>query len=175
MPSGLLRFFATLWVASFLIWHSAWAEDTELTQVQAAYVFNFIKFTTWPAVTPENKPLRIRILQNPAMAKAMTDSPEQSIHNRPLEIRNCNTAVELVDADLVFIPAKAASSLSQETWDSFGPTTMVVSDWENVLSKGGTAQLLTMGGKVRFAFNLKRSKGLNVSSKLLRLATEVTE
>lgn len=172
---GALRlFFAALAVLCPLDLH-AQTDDHELSRLEAAYVINFIKFTTWPGAGSEGEPFRIRVLRHPLMAESMQNAPVQTIHNRPFEIRNCTTVSELADADIVFIPAKAALSLSDAAWKNFGSSTMIVSDWPGSLYKGATIQLMAIGGRMRFAINLKTGKDFNISSKLLRLAIEVEE
>jgi hypothetical protein len=172
---GVLRLFLVALVALCPQDLLAQADDHELSCLEAAYVINFIKFTTWPVSGSGDEPFRIRVLQHPLMAESMQDAPVQSIHNRPFEIRNCASISELADADIVFIPAKAASSLSDEVWKNFGSSTMIVSDWAGSLYKGATIQLMAIGGRMRFAINLKTGKDFNISSKLLRLAVEVEE
>lgn len=151
----------------------AHAGDLQLAEIQAAYFFNFIKFTTWPDPSPTNKPLAIRTLQSPEIAKVMHDAQEQNVHGRTLDIRNCESLAELAEADAIFLPAKIASGLSADSWSKFGPTTLVVSDWDQSLTKGATIQLATVNGKLRFAINLRYAKALNISSRLLSLASEV--
>jgi hypothetical protein len=151
------------------------ANVTELYQIHAAYFFNFIKFTSWPAQADPGQPLDIRVLDSPKIAEAVSNAPEQVIHGRPIVVRNCVSIDDLAGAEAVFLPAQSAKRLSAEDWMKFGPETLVVSDFSETLEKGGTIQLVTRAGKIRFAINLGRATGLNISSKLLRLASEVRE
>ena len=151
------------------------AQEETLSRIQAALFFNFVLYTTWPDPTPPTKPLAIRVLQSPEIAKDMQDAPEKSAHNRELDLRDCASVSELHGADAVFIPAKAAESLTATAWSSFGPATMVVSDAKDAITNGATIQLMLLGGKPRFAIGLRHAKELVISSKLLRLASEVQE
>lgn len=151
------------------------ANVAELDQIHAAYFFNFIKFTSWPAPEGEDQTLDIRILNSQKITEAIANAPEQVVHGRPIAVRNCASIDELAGAEAVFIPAQDAERLSAADWMKFGPETLVVSDFSETLEKGGTIQLMTRGGKIRFAISLDRAKGLSISSKLLRLASEVRE
>jgi len=139
--------------------------------MQAAYFFNFIKYTNWPDSTTQT--LVVKVLQDGVVAAAMKDVPEKVIHDRSLVVFNCMTATELEGADAVFIPEDAARRLPDSAWGGFGPTVLVVSDWDEALNHGATIQLNSLEGKIRFAINLECEKKIRISSKLLRLATEI--
>lgn len=148
------------------------AADIDLPQVQAAYFFNFIKFVTWP----ENPdvPLVIRTYKSPAIAEALENAPQKSIHNRPFEVKNVQTPQAFLNADAVFIPREHAPHIPEDIWKELrASTSLVVSDWDKILDKGGTIQLMTIDGKLRFAINLRYTANLAISSKLLRLASDV--
>jgi hypothetical protein len=149
------------------------AQEASLAQLQAAYFFNFIKYTSWKEGSSSPRPLRVRILLNEEIARTLKNAPEQSIHDRPLEIRNCRTFEELLDADAAYIPAKAATDIPTNSWKRFGPGTLLVSDWQRALDHGISIQLNYMNEKIRFLISLDDEKSFTISSKLLRLATEV--
>lgn len=158
---------------SLLLSAPAMAQDADLGQLQAAYFFNFIKYTKWQEESPSHRPLRVRVLRNEGIARALKDAPEQTVHDRPLEIRNCRTFEELLDADAAYIPAQAAKDLKPASWGRFAPTTLLVSDWQRALDNGATIQLNFLNEKIRFSINLDPGKSFTISSKLLRLATEI--
>ena len=149
------------------------AGDRALDELQAAYFFNFIKFTTWSPEVLGTGPLRIRIFRNSHIAGAIRHAPDQTIHGRSLDILDCRRPEDLLDGHAVFIPAHEAAAIPPEIWQALPPWTLVVSDWDNILESRGTIRLLTIGGKLRFAIDTRHSQGLSVSSKLLRLASEV--
>lgn len=170
----LLAFFASLLLYLSLVTAcQARASETDLPQVQAAYFFNFIKFVRWPEAP--DSPLVIRTFRSPAIAEALKHAPEKSIHSRSFDIEDVENHQDLFNADAVFIPRKHAVHIPEDAWKNFGAASLVVSDWDKTLDKGGTIRLLTVGGKIRFAVNLRHADKLVVSSKLLRLASEVRE
>jgi hypothetical protein len=150
----------------------AQAAEIDLPQVQAAYFFNFIKFVTWPE-SPET-PLVIRTYKSPVIAEALKNAPQKSIQNRPFEIKNVQIPQEFLQADAVFIPREHAPQIPEDIWKKLqADDALVVSDWDQILNKGGTIQLMTIDGKIRFAVNLRHTANLAISSKLLRLASDV--
>lgn len=159
-----------------LLWsHPAIAHaNDQLEQVQAAYFFNFIKYTTWLR-QGDSETLHIRILQDKKIHSALVDAAGTSIHGKTLDIRQSTSVDELTGADAVFIPRAQASAVPADKWSTLGSTMLVVSDWEHALEMGATIQLQAVEDKLRFAVNLTSAKqsGLEISSKLLRLASEV--
>ncbi len=171
----LTRLASILVAIALLCAHSyaALAED-QLAQVQAAYFFNFIKYTSWPR-QDDSEALHIRILQDKNIHSALVDAAGTSIHGKTLDIRQSSSVDELTGANAVFIPRAQAPAVPSDTWSALGATMLVVSDWEHALEMGATIQLQTVDGKLRFAVNLtglKQSR-IDISSKLLRLASEV--
>ncbi|NCD24104.1 MAG: YfiR family protein [Deltaproteobacteria bacterium] len=148
--------------------------EEPLAQVQAAYFFNFLKFATWPA-TADPTTLHVRILRDKKIHDALLDAAGTSIHGKNLDIRLGVTPDDLTGANAVFISKDSAPDIPPPTWKQLGSTMLVVSDWDRALDHGATIQLQTMGGKLRFAVNLNsaRQSGLEISSRLLRLASEV--
>jgi len=152
---------------------TSWASENDLPEVQAAFFFNFIKYTTWPAPERPAAPLSISVLQNPDVVTALSAAADKPVHGRPLNIFDCASPAELTPADAVFIPSRAAATMTDADWQRLGPGTLVVSDAADALDKGGTIQLVTLGGKLRFNISLRKATGIEISSKLLRLALEV--
>lgn len=149
------------------------AADIDLPQVQAAYFFNFIKFVTWPE-DHSNAPLVIRTYKSPAIAEALKNAPQKSVHDRPLDVKDVQAPQALLDADAVFIPREHVQSIPEDVWKQLrANTSLVVSDWDRILDKGGTIRLMTVDGKLRFAISLRHVADLAISSKLLRLASDV--
>lgn len=169
------RFFLAVHLFLFLIsgFPQAHASDGELPQMQAAYFFNFIKFVTWPEAPAS--PLVIRTFRSPAIAQALEQAPEKSVHQRFLDIMDVHRPQDLLGADAVFIPKEYAPVIPENIWKEFSAATLVVSDWDKTLDRGGTIRLLTIGGKIRFAISLRYATELTISSKLLRLASEIRE
>jgi hypothetical protein len=167
---------AFMLLALALFWpHPSIAQaDDQLAQVQAAYFFNFIKYTTWPR-QGDSETLHIRILRDKQIHSALVDAAGTSIHGKTLDIRQSSSVDELTGANAVFIPRAQASAVPSDTWSALGTTMLVVSDWEHALEMGATIQLQTVEGKLRFAVNLTglKQSHIDISSKLLRLASEV--
>lgn len=172
---SLVRFLLAIHLILYLISGvpRAQASDGELPQVQAAYFFNFIKFVTWPEAPAS--PLVIRTFRSPAIAQALERAPEKSVHQRFLDIMDVHRPQDLLGADAVFIPKEYAPVIPENIWKEFSAATLVVSDWDKTLDRGGTIRLLTIGGKIRFAISLRYATELTISSKLLRLASEIRE
>lgn len=177
MPSAV-RVVLVLFLVTGIFGFPTTARGTEkIAQVQAAYVYNFLKYTTWPQ-TKTPGVLRVCVFQAPEVYQALREARAALVHGNTLEIHDCATIHEFQRADAVFIPATTAPRIPQDAWTAHGAPVLVISDWEHALNHQASIQLnTTASGSLRFAVNLTQARrsGLCLSSKLLRLATEVRE
>lgn len=162
-----------------------WAKAAEQPQLEAAYLVNFLRYTTWPDASP-GKPLVIVLLGRPTDVSPIKDAlrTAASVQGRPLQIRQ----VGVPDA----VNAKALAALDQQvqgadavylrTQDAaWGPWLSRLADRHAVLTvgwggafveQGGMLGLDREGSRLLFAANphaVTRS-GLQVSSKVMQLA-----
>ena len=102
---------------------------------------------------------------------------QRSIGSRSIAVRRAASADELADCQLVFIAHGMLGNLSRVLDAVDGRPGLRVADRPDALNRGVMLNMDTQQGKVSFAANLvaARRQGLNLSAKLLRLATEVRQ
>lgn len=151
-------------------------EDTILRSAHAAFLINFIQYTTWPPSKPATAPLRIGVYKNETVHSVLKNAENKSIQGHSLAISLVTNPATLPEFDVVYIADQDGPDIPASIWKELAARPeLVVSDWEETTEHGGTIELTTQNGKVRFIINLLPSgqTGLTISSKLLRLATEV--
>lgn len=155
---------------------AAWAEAVEPTEqaVQAAFVFNFAKFTEWPAQTfaaPET-PFTLCVLGEESFAALRDTTSGKQLQGRVVQVRGEVNAESISECQILFVSAQ--SSVSQQALAALLPTPRVltVGDREGFATSGGMIGLFKEEGKIKFTINLKTAEraGLKLSSQLLRLA-----
>ena len=149
-------------------------------QLKAAFVFNFAQFTDFPtnAFTSPDSPLVIAVLgENPFGNTLETLVKGEKIAGRAVEVRYCERLREIEGAHVVFLAKSHWGTLNELLREVRGKPVLTISEMETFARKGGLIRLFLNGNKIEFNINPDAAKraGLNLSSKLLRLATIVRD
>lgn len=142
-------------------------------EVKAAYLYNFISFTEWPAATGAELTLCV---YGPDPFGADIDAlGGKSVGGRTLVVARVTT-VELLDScDVVFLAREVMSNLPRILDELRGQTTLTIADSPGAVRDGVAINMRTDTDRVAFEVNLEavHGQGLNLSFQLLRLADEV--
>jgi hypothetical protein len=142
--------------------------------VKAAFIFNFAKFTEWPALPPA-APINICIAGDEPMAVALAQTVrEQKIGGHGLAVVRPVDSTAWPDCQVLFIAANA--TVSAAVLDALRPLpVLTVSDRKGFSQTGGVIELYLEAGRMRFAINVDAAEdaGLRLSSRLLALARVV--
>ena len=143
--------------------------------VKAAFLFNFAKFTEWPALPP-SAPISICIAGDERIAAALTQTVRgQEISGRALAVvlRPADSA-SWQACQLLFTGTDAQLSAGALIVMKTMPI-LTVSDRKGFSQAGGVIELYVEGGRMRFAINVDAAEdsGLRISSRLLALAKVV--
>lgn len=160
----------------------AQAVESEASEaaVQAAYLFNFARFTEWPAAAFASKtaPLNYCLLgRREALASAMASLNERPVQGHPLRFSQPERAEDAKACHLVFLADPDARHRAQALQALSGLPTLTVSDVDGFTQDGGMIRLLRVGSRLRFEINRAPTQkaGLRLSADLLNLATAVID
>lgn len=160
----------------------ALAADTEASEaaVQAAYLFNFARFTEWPAGSFANKtsPLNYCLLgRREALASAMVSLNDRPVQGHPLRFFQPERAEDAKVCHLVFVAEPDARRRNQALQTLAAQATLTVSDLDGFAQEGGMIRLIRVGSRLRFEINRTQTQkvGLRLSADLLNLATAIVE
>jgi hypothetical protein len=147
-------------------------------QVKAAFIFNFLKFVTWPPDKRSLPQLRLCALGNSKVAALLKSFDGKQIRGQTLRI---STSPELRWQDnchAIFLSSEA----DKDAWRSVNPklqqnNVLTISDSPGFSSRDGMIELIKVDKKIRFKINLAAAYAANlkISSKLLKLARAVLE
>jgi hypothetical protein len=140
--------------------------------VKAAFLYNFAKFTEWPALPP-SAAIVLCIVRGDAIAAALVDIVKgQTISGHALEVWRAHESPSWQSCHLLYIPdseiRKAADGLAAiKTLP-----VLTVSDGKDFSQGSGIVELFVEAGRMRFAINMDAAEdsGLHLSSRLLGLA-----
>lgn len=147
-------------------------------QVEAAYLYNFGRFTEWPAriTAAKTGPFNICILGDdpfgPTLDKTVAG---ETIRNQSVATRRISRPDESADCQILFISSSEANRLNKIIEALDKTPVLTVSDIPQFSQRRGMIQFVLEENRIRFEVNLTATQraGLNLSSDLLKVATAV--
>lgn len=184
----------------------AYAEDAEAQRaikIKAAFVLNFIKYTTWPdkAFKSADSPLIIAVVGPDTLGSVLDGTVRgQKVNEHLIEVRRFNRPeppsgdashqdqksyedemesyfASLRQSHLLFVTEIYSGHLQQVLRRGCVGTQLSVGDVPDFAERGGMIGLVQRDGKIAFDVNLKRIQRsrLAVSSKILSLGRTVED
>lgn len=154
---------------------SAWSEDLPEYRLKAAFLYNFAAFTEWPADVGAT--LTLCIHGADPFGSEIDALNGKSAGSRRIEVARKSSLEALKGCQIVFVSASAAGQLPRVIDAVRSLPVLVIADTPGTLRQGAMLNMNLVQGRVTFEANLAaaRSARLTLSSKLLRLATEVVQ
>jgi hypothetical protein len=141
--------------------------------LRAALLFNFIKFTEWPAATVGEDKLWICIASsNPVQIEAIEALADRQIRGKSLAtvVFSSQTNCHVIYVD------------TRERWHEIARKhisrqALTIGSYPGFVAEGGMIEISLQDGNTRFEINLPAAKraGLRIYPQLLRLARRVVE
>jgi hypothetical protein len=169
---------ATGWVlaASLLCAATARAQDVTEPALKAAFIYNFAKFTDWPAdALPPTSPFNACVLGDTAVGDALERAVVgRRLAGREIGVSRVRPGPGVRACHLLYVSGLAWAQVEALTSTLRGAPVLTISDADD-FTRIGIAQVFVESGKMRFNFNLDVAKQarLQLSSKLLVLAAHV--
>ncbi|WKJ89654.1 YfiR family protein [Methylomonas montana] len=145
-------------------------------KVKAAYLYNFTKFITWPEKASPT--FNICIIGNDPFGKLLDPLESKTVLDKPIRLYRFESAKQAKDCDIVYFDN------TDQRADLAIPGVLLIGSLKKALTVSSQPFFAESGGMIGFALddekvklhiNLKALKqsGLNVSAKLLEVATLV--
>lgn len=149
------------------------AQDLPEYRLKAAFLYNFVVFTEWPAAVGAT--LRICIHGADPFGAEIDALQGKPVGARSIVLQHRGVGEPLKDCQVVFIAPAASGGLARVLAELRDQPVLTVADSPGAARQGVALNMTVAQNKVTFEANLQaaRAHGLNLSSKLLRLATEV--
>jgi uncharacterized protein DUF4154 len=145
--------------------------------VEAAYLFNFGKFITWPASAgTQNKPLTICVIGEDPFGPSLDHIVSgEKIDGRTVVDKKLSSADEALSCSILYISPSEANRLARILSVVKDAPVLTVSDIPEFADHGGMIQFVLHENRVRFVVNLGPTQrdGLALSSELLKVALSV--
>lgn len=144
--------------------------------VKAAYLYNFTRFTQWPETAfADAGSFSVCVLGDDPFGAALASLEGKTVEQRPLRVRRLARMGDYGQCQMLFISRSERHRLRPLLVELRDQPVLTVSDIEGFTQSGGMIELVDQDQRVGFAVNLGavRRTGLDISSKLLRLAAAV--
>jgi len=154
------------------------AQDVTEAALKAAYIFNFLVYSEWPAdALASNAPLGICVAADNALADTVQNELKgRTVRAHPLSIsRNSSPASTARGCNLLYLSGGSLSSTMQSIQSLRDAPVLTISDVEGFAEGGGITQFYFEHGRLKFIINmaaLKRSR-LQISARLLAIAKRI--
>ena len=157
------------------------AQDRNLSeyQVKAAFLYNFARFVQWPDEVFErpSSPILVGILgPDPFGATIDAAFEGKAIGRHPFQVRRLRTIAEAANYHILFIANEESTRLRTVQSLLNGKPVLTVSEMPDFTANRGMIGFALDQSRVRFDVNVPavQSAGLQISSRLLRVARNVT-
>ena len=142
-------------------------------RIKAAYLYNFAKFTVWPAAAfaDAKAPLRLCVLGDDPFHGALAALEGRAVKTRPIVFSRPSAAESLGQCHLLFVSASEHGRLGTIFESLSGMPVLAVGDTPHFARSGGIIRLETVDNRVRFEINVGAAHHarLKLDSRLLRL------
>jgi hypothetical protein len=149
------------------------------SEVKAVFLYNFAKFTEWPASSFEQTGGALVLgVHGPDPFGAILErlAAAQQVQGRRIVIRRGRTLAELGFCHVLFLAGRAGEPAAESSIRAVsGAGQLIVGDGQAFAENGGGIGFYLDDRKVRFVINLAATDraGLKLSSKLLKIATVI--
>ena len=152
---------------------SAKAAASREYRIKAAFLYNFAKFTSWPAAAfaDAKSPLRLCVLGKDPFEGALAVLEGRTVKNRPIVASRPSSTDSLEKCHLLFVSASEHGRLGTILESLRGMPVLAVGDTPRFARSGGIIRLKTVENRVRFEINVEAAHHakLKLDSRLLRL------
>jgi hypothetical protein len=176
-----LRLFAGLLAAALCLWCStarqceaaASRQSTEY-EVKAAFLYNFAKFTEWPANTfsGPDEPLIFGILGHDPFGGNIDAATKRTVNGRPVQVRRFSDVREVGKCHILFISSSEAERLETILHALRSSRILLISDISGFAERGGMINFIMQENSVGFKINADAVSraGITLHSRLLNIA-----
>ena len=150
---------------------------SEESLVKAAFIFNFAKFVEWPpnSFADGDSPLVLCVLGEDPIQSALASVAGKMIGAHPLVVKPAASVENTAACHMLFIAGAKRGDFAPILNSLDRRPVLTIGDSEGFAREGVIINLVKARGKIRFEINLEAANrsGLNISSKLLKLAMVV--
>lgn len=147
-------------------------------QLKAAYLYNFVKFVTWPkeALGGPHTPITIGFLDIEAFGNALDLIRGRTAQGRPIRLKPCPGIEDIAGCHVLYTNSSDRRFVRRVLEAMKGKPVLTVGRSADLLACGGIVSLAEEDDRLRIRINNAQAEraGLKISALLLQVATVVT-
>lgn len=165
----------SLVVASFVLVAPARPAEVPEYQVKAAFLYNFAQYTQWPESVART--LTVCTYGSDRFGNDLDTIRDRVIGNRTLKLLRHVDLQAAPGCQVLYVAPDAVGALPRVIGSVAGHPVLIVADAPGAARAGAMINMSVSQNRVTFEANRRaaRAAGLDLSSQLLRLATEVIQ
>lgn len=155
------------------------AQEIEAYELQAAFLYHFTKFVSWPADSFDGprEPFSICLVGGDERLRDFLEelTEDESVEGRRIEVRRHARVRETDGCQIVYVPASHDPGDLPQVLGERHDRVLTVGEGERFLAAGGVLQFFSQGDKIRLRVNerARERSRLQMSSRLLQLCDRV--
>lgn len=144
-------------------------------EMKAAYLYNFVNFTTWPESSPAT--VKLCVLGKDSFRGSLEKLTRKNNANLRIQLNYIADAKSADHCHLLFIDSSEGSNAATIIPKLEKMPILTVTDSPEVFDTGGMIGLFMDGQRLTFDVNYAKTQASNlvISSKLLRVARKVSQ
>lgn len=158
-----------------IAWSRASSQHTSEPAVRAGFVYNFAKFTEWPANRLQGPSVRLCLPGGDPLGAATQLIGGRLLQGRTVEVRRNVRSEELGDCDIVYVTDVDERRQLEVLRLVRGLPILSIGEGEAFTETGGVIGLVAVGGRLQFEISLEAAHRaeLRIDAQLLKLARNV--
>ncbi len=168
------HFFLVLLLLSFLVSYSFSLSSPTEEELKTAFVYNFLKFVSWPEINSQN--IYLCFVGETKLEPYLLSLDGKKIRKKLVKVRE----IKKIDSNLsqchaIFVGKVSKKVMKQILQEAEKNMILTISDVSGFVESGGIIEIFLFDNKIRFKINLfvANKSGLKISSRLLKLAQKV--
>ena len=156
------------------------AATAAVLDIKLAFIENFTKYVTWPPRTFETaaSPFRACVIGNGAVSRVFDAYGKNIVNTHEIKTIRITSADDAAQCHFIYFSESADPALSKRVLKTVeNVPVLTIGDVSGFINKGGIIKFKLMDKKLSFEINpaAARRSGLEISSRLLKLAIIVSE
>lgn len=152
------------------------AEVSREYRIKAAYLYNLLRFITWPAQNADtDEPVTICVYGYNPFDRYLDKLESRTVDQRPIAVRYVAERQPLDECEMVFVSQYNTTEPEAIAAQPPLPPILTVSDSDHFMRRGGMVGLVSVGNNIQLDINLTRGRqaGFQFSANLLEVARTV--
>ena len=164
-----------LWLACLGLAATGSSAELPEYQVKAAFLYNFAQFVEWPPTV--GRDILLCTYGDDPFGEDLDAIGGEPVGTRMMRVQRRVPEHGVDRCQILFVSRQAIDELPALRTRVAGKPVLIVADSPGATRAGAALNMTVMGGRVTFEANRKvaREAGIDLSSRLLRLATEVIQ